>query len=433
MKLSNYTAVTHRQHGVFVTGLLTRSVFELDLETWSRIQTYVEEGICYSDIEAELYDQLVESLVLVEDDFDELGHVMEQTAFARAIGDTFGLVIVPTMGCNMNCHYCFEDKSDTSSLSRDTVNNLVAFASAQLADDRLKGLHVRWFGGEPLNNLQLMEDISGQLKSLCLSINKQYTADVVTNGFQLTKDVAAKLASNSVNSVQITFEGDREYHNRVRFVGQKGSYDQLIDNILASSDFFDIRLRIHVAPHTFERIKSLLSDLAAKGINELVKYVYFAPLFNYDQNKKDTAFNPKPKLFMTSEDFAACQVELHRLAKELGFSLPDPLDSDYGVCTALREYTAVVNPDGSLAKCYMDAGDSKEVYGNLRDGKTNESNQTKWRKMLFANDEECRQCKFAPVCLGGCAKQVMSGADKDVICTPLKFNINELVPIHYGS
>lgn len=433
MKLSKYIVVTDEDPDVFVTSLLTRSVFKLDSKIWSHIEESANtESVC-SEVDTQLFDQLTKSLVLVDSDFDELGFVMEQTAIARAIGDTFGLVIVPTMGCNMKCHYCFEDKSDKRSLSDQNVSALVAFAADQLADNRLKGLHVRWFGGEPLNNLRLLDDVSKQLKSLCDGLGKRYSADVVTNGFQMSRKVAIQLAANSVNSVQITFEGDREYHDRVRFVGQEGSYDQLVKNIQDSADLFDIRLRVHVAPHTVDRIKNLLADLAEQGINDLVRYVYFAPLFNYDQSKKDSAFKSNPKLFMTSEAFASCQVELHRRAKMLNFELPDPLDADYGVCTALREYTAVVNPDGSLAKCYMDAGDSTETYGTLLDGLTNGSNQTKWRSMVFANDEECRECKFAPVCLGGCAKQVMNGADKDVVCTPLKYNMNELLPIHYGT
>ena len=37
-------------------------------------------------------------------------------------------------------------------------------------------------------------------------------------------------------------------------------------------------------------------------------------------------------------------------------------------------------------------------------------------------DEECAKCRFLPVCLGGCSKQWQEGADKSVICTPLRYN-----------
>ncbi len=110
--------------------------------------------------------------------------------------------------------------------------------------------------------------------------------------------------------------------------------------------------------------------------------------------------------------------------------MADPLEADYGVCTALRENTVVINADGTLAKCYMDAGDSVESYGNISEGILNSENLVKWRRQSFLKDSECRECTMAPVCLGGCSKEVQDGADKAVICTPLKYNYRELLRLH---
>lgn len=433
MRLSKHSIVTPSGSHVFVTGLLERAVVKVPTEDWDLlVRQKFDPGECLNTSDGALIQQLKDSKIIVDDDFNELRYIVERSAASRAVSDTFGLVIVPSMSCNMNCHYCFEDKSDRSELSNINSDALAELAKSELEDSRVSNLYVRWFGGEPLNNPKLLQAVMKKLTDVTNKIGKRIGGDIVTNGYDLTGDLAQELSLMGLNSAQITFEGKKRQHDRIRRVGHLGSYDRLLENILAASEFMQIRIRIHVAPYNLPGIAEMLKDFSEKGLQQAIAYIYFAPLFNYKQSSKDTAFHDNSKLFLSSQDFAEKAVGLTNIARELGFTLADPLDAHYSVCTALREYTAVVNPDGSLSKCYMDAGDRSEAYGSLTDGIFAEDNLRKWRQINFADDDECRDCTFSPICLGGCAKESMNRADKSVICTPLRYNIDELIPIHYG-
>lgn len=424
--------MTQTESATFVTSLASRSVLQFPPEQWTNICRDIDQAEnLKSKLEPDLFQTLLDTLVLVSDEKDELEGIEEKSLLARSVSDTFGLVIVPSMACNMNCHYCFENKSNQQTLSTESSQALTNFVREKLSDRRLKSLHVRWFGGEPLNNPDLIESTMTSLRCVGQDLQKHVFGDIVTNGYALTGDMAARLSNQGLSSAQITFDGEKKQHDKIRRVARAGSYERLVTNILDAAEHMDVRIRVHVAPYNLDGIPRLLEDFANRGLQRAIDYLYFAPLFNYDQDSKEHAFAGDDRLFLTSYDFSVAVIPLLRVAKSLGLRLADPLDTDYSVCTALREYTAVVNPDGTLSKCYMDAGDYKESYGGLANGVERPENLVKWRQMHFANDPECRACNFAPICLGGCSKEVMLGASKEAICTPLKYNLDRVIPLHY--
>ena len=142
-----------------------------------------------------------------------------------------------------------------------------------------------------------------------------------------------------------------------------------------------------------------------------------------------TPYESDRKKFATAEEFAAMQIELLTKAKALGFQLKDWLDVSYGICTAVKDGTFVVDPDGSLFKCYLDVGDQTEAFGNLDNSFENVSNIDKWLNIELPKDEECASCPVMPLCLGGCTKQWHKGASKEMICSPLKYNIRKRIEL----
>lgn len=418
---------------VSLVGLHLRTAITLPRTTLMVVREALEAGVPFESSVASLANFMVRNEMLVPDDDDELDRIARRTIAARAVSGTFTAIVVPTMRCNLRCHYCFQSHDDhgRESAPLSSESTLLAFLAQELEQRNLNRLHVRWFGGEPLLALDQIARFSHEVVDYCERAKKEYTADIVTNGVLLTADSALRLLSYQVRHVQVTFDGDRTLHNRIRRGdGVADSYGAILENIASAPPELKIRARVHVAPYNLDAIPRLLDDLVASGLHRKLQAIYFAPLFNYDQTSKGTAFERQDRLFLTSRDFAHFQVPLHKRALEMGFSMADPLEADYGVCTALRENTVVINADGTLAKCYMDAGDSVESYGNISEGILNSENLVKWRRQSFLKDSECRECTMAPVCLGGCSKEVQDGADKAVICTPLKYNYRELLRLH---
>jgi uncharacterized protein len=174
-----------------------------------------------------------------------------------------------------------------------------------------------------------------------------------------------------------------------------------------------------------------------------VDKIYFAALFNFRSHVRDevstqlpilsasTPFEADGKRFMNSHDFAQVQVKLLERSLKLGFDIPDFLDASYGICTAVRDNMFVVDADGNLTKCYADLGSTTESIGTLDRGPEMNSNLAKWMDVDIPRDDECRDCRFLPTCLGGCSKQWHEGASKDVICTPLRYNADQMIKLYF--
>lgn len=435
LRFSRYVQVIPTHSEFMLVDLRGRSATNISSQTLEILKRAVATGEPSSEIRP-LWRHLVEAGFLVAEDFDELVDVAQRSLWARAGSRTFAAIVAPTIACNMSCHYCFEGtERPEKQLSDETMVRLGGFIRDALKERSCDRLHVRWFGGEPLLALETIEQLTVILRRVCKDSGASYGADAVTNGFELSRATVDRLVANGVGSVQITLDGAQRTHDKIRRTASgEGSFERLLENITGAAEQIAVRVRIHVAPYNIAEIPDLLKLLVERGLQERLASVYFAPLFDYRQDRKELAFAGTRRLFLSSRDFADAQVELYKVALGLGLAVPDPLDVDYGVCTALRENTVVVNPDGTLAKCYLDAGDASESFATLGDDETERpDNLTKWRRSLFLTDDECRSCDFVPVCLGGCAKQGEHATDKRMVCTPLRYNADRLLPLYYAD
>jgi hypothetical protein len=90
------------------------------------------------------------------------------------------------------------------------------------------------------------------------------------------------------------------------------------------------------------------------------------------------AYRPDGLRFTTSEKFAEMQTELLTIASARGLPIRDFLDVSYGICTAVRSNTIVVDSEGRLTKCYKDVGVEEEAVGDVEGGVQASDNLDKW-------------------------------------------------------
>lgn len=64
----------------------------------------------------------------------------------------------------------------------------------------------------------------------------QFSNSMTTNGFLLTEDIIQKCMEIRLNELQVTLDGDKEAHNKIR--NQKGelSFDKILQNCIALTD-----------------------------------------------------------------------------------------------------------------------------------------------------------------------------------------------------
>ena len=433
MKASQYNLFVEGEHAIYAVNLLSRTAIELSPDAYQTYLALIQNKplACEESDVRRFQIELEKGLFLVEDNFDEVAYLRYLSHRDRFDQREFGLVITPTMGCNFGCHYCFEDKSDVV-LSSETCDKILQLVSINLAGK--ENFSVQWFGGEPLQALNIMEDLSRKFLRLAASAEVQYAATVITNGYLMNEPVSKLLGELGVQAAQITLDGDRALHDRTRSEPtREGSFDVILENIRQASRYFAIKVRVHVAPFSFPSVRQLIDTLAEKGMAEHISELYFAPLFNYRAGMNNFAYLPDGKRFMTSEAFSKMQVELLRQAIDRGFSVPDFLDASYGICTAVRDNTLVIDASGDLFKCYKDVGVNTQAIGSLETGPKPAPNLLKWMDVQIPRDDECRECAFLPICLGGCSKQWQENAPKSVICTPLRYNANELIRLYFEN
>jgi len=428
---SAYNLVTELGDGsVLLTNLLSRAVLAADrsqLELLASLRGDVDIQ-SLNDDERSFVTALVENLFVLPDDFDELAHIRQMHQRERAGREVKNLVIAPTMQCNMSCHYCFENRTGKS-ICQAVQDRLVE--STRLGLEAYESLHVQWFGGEPLLDVVVIEALSARFFELAQAQGKAYSAEVITNGYLLTADVARRLAAVHVREAQVTFEGMRPFHDKVRFLpAHEPSFDQLVANIRTASDFLDINVRVHVAPYNLHSVHELLEYLGA-NLSQHITRLYFSPLFNYQAEGKLAQYLVDRRKFLGAKDFAGAQVELVAKAKTYGLATGDPLKASYGLCLAMLEGTEVVGPTGAVTKCYLDINVASKAHSDLATGRKEPELEAAWTDYNFAHDADCRTCKFLPVCMGGCPSQRMHKADKQVVCTPLKYNFHQRMRMEY--
>lgn len=141
-----------------------------------------------------------------------------------------------TEDCNLACTYCFElDGRNKNKMTKETARKGLYFLCNNALKNGDKEFHAMLFGGEPLLNLEVVEEVFRYGLELAEKNNLNFTTSMVTNATILTTDVKRILNTykNKANlSVQLSVDGIKEIHDKYRVTKNgKGSFDIIEKNI----------------------------------------------------------------------------------------------------------------------------------------------------------------------------------------------------------
>jgi uncharacterized protein len=272
---------------------------------------------------------------------------------------TYSLTVLTTTRCNLGCAYCFQNvgqdttggnrppRIDSSRLTSDTITSILDFTGRKQAESGLRLLTLILFGGEPLLNprgcLELLERAGGY---------GLHQATMVSNGTLLTPSLARQLSGLGLRDVQVTFDGDRPDHDRIRVRRTGGgTFDAIVAAMAKVMTAAPIRfvLRVNVSHENHEGIGALIERLATE-LDPARCTIYFSRV-------GDVEIGYRNDLVFSAEQ-AARFIQWQRRALDLGFAVPRP--SVQKPCQACSfkdgRYGAVVNSDGTLFSCWETAG-----------------------------------------------------------------------------
>lgn len=374
--------------GTLILNTLTREVIFLSEGEWE------EEPI--KKLLAEHW-----YLIPAETDAGSLAYLFRHChnhRYGKKLGKFQLVTVFTTTECNARCHYCYEAGCHKRTMTERVAMDVAKFIEARAAP----GLHLKWFGGEPLCNPSAIDTICKYLQEHGV----EYDSSMVTNGYLIGQHNAGQLLSLwRLSRVQVTLDGTEENYNRIKGYAISGNpFGQVIRNIgylLGLGVRVDIRLNLSM--DNYED----LNDLTDMLLEQFGKYrglvnVYSHPLFECG------VFQP------TEEERALLYdryIALQDRIAEYGIGRrPGIPRIRYTNCMADDGVSTVILPGGELSLCEHHCDD--EFYGTIYSDEYDQDVIQRWREPEWEL-QECADCALYPMCirLEKCPGKIKCNAD----------------------
>lgn len=395
------------------------------------IQYPVDDGVllyhtltcCMVLLTQEEYAQLITLQDLIDlwflvpegNDDHKLCEQIRQTAqlFKPSAKTITGYTILTTTGCNARCFYCYEKGTKSITMTAQTASNVVRYILAHRGNDTVK---LRWFGGEPLYNVQVIDQICKELKEYGVP----FKSTMISNGYLFDADMVQRARDLwNLKNVQITLDGGEKTYNLVkRFIYENvNAFERVLNNIeLLTTAGIHVQVRLNVDKHNIDEMSELVSFLRQRfGANKHLS-IYSRELYGKRTSEESFAlYEQRTKLEQQIADYG------YRVKKQL------LKDIKLNCCMADNDQSVVIVPDGHLGKCehYID----HEFFGHID---SEEKDEAILRKFIEcpAEIEACATCPYYPQCFR------LTMCENGCFCTPERqkeniYNIKEAMKDEY--
>lgn len=376
----------------------------LDPELYDLFQAAERENINdLLEVHPTFYTHLKEKGFIIPRNIDEIEQVKSLVyEIDQKNNSIFHVVINPTMNCNFKCWYCYETHIKDSKMGELEIIKVLNFISHVLNQKELKQFSLSWFGGEPLlyfnkTVLPILEKVS----ALCKEKNIKLHSDFTTNGLLINQDLVDKCMNFGVKHMQITLDGHRERHNKVRYISkEKGSYDEIIKNIkICLKSGMYITCRLNISKETLKDIEKVVDD--------------FSELDEASRNYLNFSFN---QVWQEKEDLHEAMIKTMTYFKQNNFHITynKDMDSVRESCYADKRNQATINYNGEVFKCTARDFNSENKEGVLQeDGLIEWNEKFDLRMNAKFKNPPCLDCKILPICNGGCSQNALDNIGKD--------------------
>lgn len=273
MKLSKYNIQKIEENGgCLIYNSITSAILELDKNYTKYYDQIEKDNLCPP---TDLENALLEGGMLIEDDKDEFTELILRNKIQRFSDSTLTLTIAPTLACNFCCPYCYEKGREYINMSEAVQNQLALQIKEKY--QHIHELTISWYGGEPLLALETIKSLTNKIKKV-LPSNCKYTADMVTNGYNLTKQVAEQLKALHINYVQVTLDGSKKAHDSRRILhNQRPTFEHILKNLRDCADILNISIRINVDKTNIDQATEIFDWLEKYRLKGKIGY-YLAPV-----------------------------------------------------------------------------------------------------------------------------------------------------------
>ena len=424
----NISFLSPRHKCLVLFSLLSETLWTYPPEMVNTIQRMKKNPAAISELPEDVLRAFQNNKFIVDDDRDELSSYINQVLKERYNPFTLRLTIGVTTLCNFKCSYCYENGIHGLSMNHDVENKIMDFVHTFKDINRL---YVTWYGGEPLLNWETIERLSSKF----ISMDIDYEATLITNGFLLSESIINSLKRFSITDLQITMDGMQQIHDKRRM--QKngdGSYDRILGNLESLFRLYPevhVNLRTNLDRTNISSYPDFYKELKCKfKNNDISLYPGFTCSYfcKNCMDQHDEIKDPKDKA-----KFYLSMYNDHKI--DLGCFLPT---RHYTACIANMMNGFLIDPAGDVYKCWSLMGQKEASIGNLNDI-DNFSMPMIGRFMAsgdFLRDPECLKCQFMPVCNGGCPAARINNSyfrQTEPCCCSAKYRIRDYLEAYLDN
>lgn len=420
MKSSKYNYCIEKTGSFLFFNGISHSYFEVNNFQKEAIEQLLLEPYKYKNLIPTLFNKLYTACFIVDDSTDEIEIIREKNHQSINKKD-YMLIIMPTLDCNFSCWYCFQNHY-SSKMSPDIIKRVKKHINNMVLVERIESLQIEWFGGEPFMNFHIVKEITSYAKQLCDKENVQFFSSATTNAFFINHVMAKDMQLLNFKQFQITLDGDRERHNKVKVSKNVSSFDATLNNINTLIKYIpDVTILLRI---NYDE-KNLNPNKITEQINQI--------LLSENRNKVKIFF----RRIWQINTFAGANVLIKKcegLLKLNGYTCsPSEIQINYLPCYESRKYYNTINFDGSILKCTADKDSIDKPKGFLQpDGSIswNKDFDLESHLMPLYENDFCLKCKHLPICMGPCSKNidVIDKSSLNTICTKAQdLTVNERI------
>jgi len=176
--------------------------------------------------------------------------------------------LIITYRCNLACDYCFMRKQKLC-MDRETAIQSIDFLLAYSKDHPF--VNVTFFGGEPLLNLGLMEEVAEYVTEKAKEMGKEVHFACTTNGTLMTEE-ALDFSRRFGFLYLLSLDGSKQVHDLHRkFADGMGSFEVIVSKLpLLKRRQGWLGARVTVTPETIGQLAEGVRELFELGINQFL-------------------------------------------------------------------------------------------------------------------------------------------------------------------
>jgi uncharacterized protein len=359
------------------------------------------------------YDAVVlESALSEVEDLIEQGMLFTSMPGEPEIADTApqvkALCLHVAHDCNLRCKYCFAGTGDFGG-----SRGMMDLATGKAAIDFLisssgtrRNLEVDFFGGEPLLNFPLVQELTAYGEEQARKHGKVMRFTLTTNGTLFTDEVTEFLNEKRMAAV-LSLDGRREVNDRMRpFDEEQGSYDTVSQGHLEfvrsrGSTNYNVRGTYTALNLDFSEDVRHLYDLGFREISLEPVVGGLDAEYGLRAEHLEVLKQEYDKLAEFYLECQACGDGFRFFHFNLATYEGPCFAKRISGCGAGFDYVAVT-PEGDLYPCHQFVGNEEFKIGDVKNGITHpQMSETFLRANLFRKPE-CMSCWAKFFCSGGC-------------------------------